>query len=288
MAVDLLTRAARAIAGRAPWLVALALTLALVSGCSGARRYEAHGVVEAVKADEGQVVVAHDDIPGFMPAMTMSLDATPEVLAEVQPGQEIHFTLEVDDTSIRVVAAEVLGEAELGPDRMRLGDELVTLDPAPPFRLTDQLGEPLALSDLSGKAVLLDFVFTRCPGPCPILTSSHVRVQRELPPEVRERSHFVSISLDPLWDTPARLREYAAKRGVDFSDWSFLTGPPDVVEKVIRAYGVGSTRQPDGELVHLVVTFLIDPQGRIAKRYVGLDHGADEIVGDLEALLSAS
>jgi protein SCO1/2 len=264
----------------------LLLVAAGAAACGGPRRYEAHGVVEAVRAADGQVVVAHEAIPGYMPAMTMSFDAAPEVLAGLEPGQEIHFTLEVDETSFRIVRATVTGTAALGPDRMRLGDELVTLDPAPPFRLVDQLGEPRALADFAGRAVLLDFVFTRCPGPCPILTSTHVSAQRKLTPEQRERSHFVSITLDPLWDTAPRLLEYAKARGADLAHWSFLTGPPEEVDAVVRAYGVGTSREADGELVHLVATFLIDPQGRIAKRYIGVEHGADELAADLAALTS--
>jgi protein SCO1/2 len=133
--------------------------------------------------------------------------------------------------------------------------------------------------------VLLDFVYTRCPGPCPILTGTHVALQRSLPPELRERAWFVSISLDPRYDTPERLSEYARARGADLSGWSFVTGPVDAVDAVVRAYGVGRTRREDGQIEHVVATFLIDPEGRIAERYVGLEHGADELLRDLRRLL---
>jgi protein SCO1/2 len=83
--------------------------------------------------------------------------------------------------------------------------------------------------------------------------------------------HFVSISLDPVRDNPAALREYARKRGAELSDWSFLTGPPDEVDAAIRAYGIGSARQPDGTIAHLVVSFAIDGEGRIARRFIGLE-----------------
>jgi protein SCO1/2 len=83
--------------------------------------------------------------------------------------------------------------------------------------------------------------------------------------------HFVSVSLDPVRDTPAALREYARKRGAELSGWSFLTGPPDEVDAAIRAYGIGSARQPDGTIAHLVVSFVIDGEGRIARRFIGLE-----------------
>jgi len=133
--------------------------------------------------------------------------------------------------------------------------------------------------------VLLDFVYTTCPGPCPILTGLHVEVQRKLDPVLRDRVHFVSITLDPVHDSPFALLQYARHRGADLRDWSFLTGPPDEVEAVVKAYGVGSSRQPDGKIAHLVVTFLIDGEGRIAQRYIGLEEVDPALLrADLETL----
>jgi len=136
--------------------------------------------------------------------------------------------------------------------------------------------------------VLLDFIWTRCPGPCPILTGLHVKLQQQLPPALRERTQFVSISLDPVRDTPAVLRDYAKTRGADLAGWSFLTGPPDEVDAVIKSYGVGSAKAPDGQIEHVVATFLIDGAGRIARRYIGLEgHDPAELLRDLERLASA-
>jgi protein SCO1/2 len=133
--------------------------------------------------------------------------------------------------------------------------------------------------------VLLDFIFTHCPGPCPILTGLHVKVQRELSPELRARTQLVSISLDPLRDTPAVLREYAHKRGADLANWSFLTGTSEEVDAVLKSYGVGRARTPAGQIEHIVVTFLIDADGQIARRYVGLDgHDPKEVLRDLAKL----
>ena len=109
-------------------------------------------------------------------------------------------------------------------------------------------------------------------------------VQRGLSPALRERAWFVSISLDPERDTPDDMRRYAQARGADLEGWSFLTGPVEHVEAVVRAYRVGKTVGADGEIEHLVASFLIDEEGRIARRYLGLEHEPDEIVADLEAL----
>ena len=253
----------------------------------GPRVYDAHGVVQDVSREHGQVVIAHDDIPGLMPAMTMSFDVPDaSLLSKLSPGQEIDFRVEADGSSYRVIAARPTGSsAPVSPDGPKVSNLAPERDPAPPFQLIDQDGDPVSLADLRGKAVLLDFIYTHCPGPCPILTGLHVGIQRKLDPALRSRVRFVSITLDPARDTPLELREYAKKHGVDLHDWSFLTGPIADVNSVVKAYGVGTTRQDDGTIAHLVVTFLIDGDGRIAHRYIGLEEvDPNGVRADLEAL----
>ena len=156
-------------------ICAAALVLCLV-GASGCRRDAAGphagvGVVEEVKPEFGQVVIAHQKIEGLMEAMTMNF-AVPdaELLARLAPGQKIEFEVQFTGRSYDVVSAKVVGEVEVGDGWARLGNTLVRADPAPAFSLIDQAGNPLTLSDLVGRAVLVDFLYTQCPGPCPILT----------------------------------------------------------------------------------------------------------------------
>jgi protein SCO1/2 len=251
----------------------------------GPGHYDARGVVREVQAELGQVIIEHEDVPGLMPAMTMNFDAEPALLETLEPGQRIDFEIEFTGKSYRVTHASVRG-ASAGPGGgPTLAGAAQASEPAPDFALVDQDGAPRTLSELRGKAVLLDFIFTHCTGPCPILTSSHVTLQRSLAPELRARSAFVSISLDPVRDTPEALRQYARRRGAELDHWWFLTGPAADVQDVVRRYGVGTAREPEGELQHLVVSFLIDPQGRIARRYVGLEHDPADIERDIERAL---
>ena len=258
----------------------------LAAACSGAKHYQARGVVQDVQPETGQVVIAHEDIPGLMPAMTMNFDVADRALLEtLAPGDAIDFEVAFDGKAYVVTKATVRAHGEPTNGGASLGSVAPANDPAPPFRLTDQDGNPRGLADWRGKLVLLDFIWTRCPGPCPILTGLHVKLQRGLPPELRERTQFVSISLDPVRDTPAVLRDYALKRGADLATWSFLTGPADEVDAVIKSYGVGAARTPDGQIEHIVVTFLIDGNGQIAQRYIGLeDHDPAALRRDLERL----
>ncbi|MGH7286909.1 MAG: SCO family protein [Myxococcota bacterium] len=272
-------------------LAALLLSLAVL-GCDAqhserARRVEARGVVEAVDPALRQVVIDHDDIPGVMPAMSMSFDVGDSYLLEgLEPGQTIEFTLELNSRSMRVVAARVVaqaGEASC-PGSLGFDGAVAERSPAPDFSLVDQDGRPVSLGSLRGKVLLLDFVYTHCPGPCPILTGTHVSVQRALPPELTEKVHFVSISLDPERDTPEAFRRYAEARGVDLATWSFLGGAPDAVGDVIARYGVGATPGENGEIEHLVITYLIDAEGRIARRFAGLEHRAKTLVAAIAAV----
>jgi len=225
-----------------------------------------------------------------MPAMSMSYDvADPALFAMLAPGQKIAFTLEIRSQSLRVVEARVLEQAgSAGRSGTQAGGGFAAAvgeaGPAPDFALVDQDGRPVALADLRGETVLLDFIYTHCPGPCPILTGTHVAVQRALPAELAERVRFVSISLDPARDTPEVLRAYAQARGADLARWSFLTGREDVVKDVLQRYGVGATPGKNGEIDHLVITYVIDRDGRIARRFAGLEHRPETLVAALTAV----
>ncbi len=269
-------------------LLAVGFVWVAISACRdgpASNRYPAHGIVREVLVADHQVVIEHEEIEGLMPAMTMSFDVPDhELLEKLAAGQAIDFTVEATGKSYRVVEATLKGAAGSAGSSGSFSDELASArDPAPDFELVDQNGAKLALADLRGKLVLLDFIFTSCPGPCPILTSAHVTLQRSLPPELRARTRFVSISLDPVRDSPMALRAYAQERGADLTGWSFLTGEPEVVARVVKDYGVGTLRRPDGQLDHLVATFLIDADGKIAQRFIGLEHEPEELLRALQA-----
>jgi protein SCO1/2 len=275
--------------------IAALAALLLLSAC-GPERYEATGKIVEVRADLGQVMIDHEDIPGLMPAMTMNFDVDPEILAGLAPGDAVRFRLTRKEEIYRVVTIAKIGEAgsagtSSGGSGGGIGLSTVApeADEAPPFELVDQDGARRSLASLRGKVVLLDFIYANCPGPCPILTGTHVRVQRTLPDDVKPKVWFASVTLDPERDTPQALKHYAKSRGADGATWSFLGGGKAEVEDVLARYGVGKTPPTHGgEIQHVVVTFLIDKQGRIAKRYFGLDHHADDLAKDVAELARRS
>jgi protein SCO1/2 len=277
----------RAIAGFPLLGLATGVALLFAVGCDDVRRYGGTGVVQDVRPDSGQVIVDHEEIRGLMGAMTMSFDVPDkELLASMRAGQEISFTVAFTGSAYQIVDAAVLGMVEVGDEWARLGDRLIKTMQAADFELTDQDGamQTRAGFGSENKALLLDFIFTQCPGPCPLLTSRAVAVQRALPAAVQERIQFVSISLDPRNDTPEAFRKYGAAHGVDFANWSFLGGTPEVVDPVVRSYAVGKSRNAEGVIEHLVVAMLVNENGRILKRYLGTSDDATAIAADLVAL----
>jgi len=212
--------------------------------------------------------------------MAMHFDvASPELLDGLKPGMQVRFELERRGAQLRVLAIEVLAEGVSG----RSGAPAEAPERAPDFELVDQDGRPFRLAEQRGSALLLDFIFTRCPGPCPMVTAAHVAVQRDLAPALAARTHFVSITLDPEYDTPDRMKAYADERGADLSSWSFLTGDPARVLDVARAYHV--VPASGLALDHVLATYLIAPDGRIVRRYLGPGQVPADLLRDLKALL---
>ncbi|MCG8588141.1 MAG: SCO family protein [Proteobacteria bacterium] len=258
-------------------------------GPSGPPTYEVRGLVHSADAESRDVVIEHEDIEGLMPAMTMNFDvADASLFAHLAAGNVVEFTLEVGPRGYLITDVRATGETRVPEGFVALGNALHRTDPMPDFQLVDHTAKPLGSADLRGKTLLVDFIFTRCPGPCPILTGILRDVQAALPEAVAEDVRIVSISLDPEYDTPVVLADYALKRGAGLETWSFLTGAPERVDDVLKRFGVARVRTPDGDIEHLSAIFLVDAEGRIVRRYTGLDHKPEDLVRDVVELARAS
>lgn len=137
----------------------------------------------------------------------------------------------------------------------------------PPFQLVNQNGQPFGSSQLAGKIWIADFVYTSCPGPCPIISSRMSELQKPLE---RTDVHLVSFSVDPEKDTPEVLRGYAEKLQADPKRWDFLTGSKSTIYKLSHdgfklAVLDGSDAQ--GLPVHSTRIVLVDRGGQIRGYY---------------------
>jgi protein SCO1 len=154
----------------------------------------------------------------------------------------------------------------------------------PPFALVDQSGATVRSESLRGRALVVSFVFTTCAEACPLITAQLARAQARVRTEKLDaRVRFVSITLDPVTDTPEVLRRYAAAHGIDLTTWHFLTGASDDVARVVRAFGLTAVARE--RIVHGSLVVLVDGQGRIAERRTDLELDPDRLVASLRKLL---
>jgi protein SCO1/2 len=198
-----------------------------------------------------------------------------------------------DSTTLRghgVIRLGALGAAlavlALGPvDAAPNAEPLPTIGPAAPFTLTTQDERPLSLSDLRGRVVVLTFVYTTCTDTCPLLTAKMASLQPRLGPDFARRVFFVSVTVDPERDTPARLKGYGAAHGARFDGWAFVTGTPSAIREVARRYGVYHRRTARGDVDHTFLTSVIDPQGLLRVQYMGVRFEPSELLDDVRTLL---
>lgn len=156
--------------------------------------------------------------------------------------------------------------------------------PAAAFTLINQVGETVSLSDYRGKFVVLDFIYTGCPDVCPLLTANLRQVADALGDRFGQDVHFVSITLDPEYDTPEQLKQYAQAFRADPSNWDFLTGAPAIVDQVLDDYQQTYERKGPREVDHTALTVLIDPNGIERHRYWGMAYPPALVVEHIETV----
>jgi protein SCO1/2 len=186
--------------------------------------------------------------------------------------------------AVALMVWPILGLAHDDPHEGRLP----AIGPAPSFALVSQDGERVSLRDYRGKVVALTFIFTTCADTCPLLTAKMAAVQDELGPLFGSSIAFVSITVDPLNDTPAVLKRYAAAFGADPAGWAFLTGDVAAIYDVAQRYGVFAAQAPSGSVEHTFLTSLIDASGTLRVQYLGTRFDPDEFRHDLLSLANES
>lgn len=263
--------------------------LAIACGGSTARKYELRGQVLAVDASKGELTIKHEDIPGFMPGMTMPFRVKdPKLLEGRVPGDLITATLVVEETDAYLTAVTKTGASEV-PAPLPLspvlsGVELLKVGEAVPDQtFVDQDGRRQALSSRSGQVVALTFIYTRCPFPtfCPLMDRNFAAVQKTVrdDPALRGRVHLLSVSFDPEYDTPEILKKHAALRGADSSVWSYVTAARDEIDVFAARFGMSIVRgATSGDFDHTMRTAVIDRHGRLATLYVGNEWSPNELV----------
>jgi protein SCO1/2 len=246
------------------------------------------------------VTIAHEDISGYMPAMTMPFKIKNDAdLEMVKPGDQLAGTLVVDDLSSWVEVSAILEGGPPVSQNVDVPGEPKPGTEVPDFGLVNQDGKRIHLSQYRGKALLLTFVYTRCPQPdqCTLMSNNFAAIDQALQKESEtyDKTHLLTISFDPDYDTPKVLRSYGASHTGRYSDetfqhWEFASGTKDEVKGVAQFFGLRyyhDTESNDEQVIHSLRTAIVGPDGKVFKLYRGNEWKPDEVLGDLKVLLGS-
>ena len=253
------------------------------------KRYEFKGKVMAVEPDKHLVTVSHEDIKGYMPGMTMPFTVKSESdLQILAPNDEITATLVIDGShswleDLIITRQSATAPALPGVKVAKEGDEV------PNFTLRNQDNREIHIKDYRGKALLLTFIYTRCPVPdyCTLMSDNFAQIDRALgqDPELYGKTHLLSISIDPGYDTPKVLRSYGAAhteryQNETFAHWEFAGGTNEQVKEIAQFFGLTYIPEKD-QIIHALRTVIVNPDGKVGKIYGGNDWKVDEVVEQL-------
>ena len=254
------------------WIV---VVVGLASAAAlGAKSYAVDGIVVAVDAANGTMLVSHRPIARYMGAMMMPFRVEDvHELAGLYPGARIQFELAVgkDRSIARHVRRSGGGDAEIPApkEKLAIGDRL------PDFQLTDQEGRMLRAADLRGKVLAIDFIYTRCPLPdvCPRLGANFATLGRRFAEALGSDLMLLSVTVDPDFDTPTVLAAYAKRWAADSRGWRFLTG--DVARLAAQ---LGEVYWSDeGSIGHNSTTSIVGRDGRLAAVVEGSNWRVDQL-----------
>ena len=275
----------------------LVCVLAFVAAaCSAPDRHEytLQGQVLSIAADHKEANIKHEDIAGFMPAMTMPYKVRdPQQYANLAPGDLITATLVVVSNEAYLKDVKKIGNSPLEPQPSQApsassGFELLKPGEAVPNTVfIDQDNKVRDIASFKNSVVLVTFIYTKCPMPdfCPLMDRNFKTIQDRLAKDPSLKNvHLVSVSFDPATDTPQVLKMHAGALGADPARWTFLTGHRDDIDQFAMRFGVTITREMNDatNITHNLRTVIIDKQGQFVKSYTGNEWKPDEIMADLK------
>lgn len=294
-------------------VASLALAVSLVSGCSNApgrtrdefvaradaKRYDLKGKVVRADLTARKVTLAHDAIPDYMDAMTMEFAVKEQwAIEQMGAGDTVQATLVVDGARSWIESPAITkGVTAANAPR----GSWVPADPGTPLPdvpLVDQDDKPFRLARFKGHLLLITFSFTRCPLPdyCPLMMKHFAAIEKATaadPSPSLQNARLLTVTIDPAYDTPARLREYGAKHATGdgaankFSRWNLATGTVGDVKKLAGFFGLDYYDSTD-RIIHSLRTAIVDPEGRVVKVFEGNEWTVDDVMRELRAAKPAA
>lgn len=254
------------------------------------RAFRARGLIRSIASDGKTMIVKHEDIPGFMPKMTMEFDLrdTNEIRG-LAPGDTITFLVKANEEDSwienlqRAGTNDVRAALPADPPSAKLLNvaELKTGDPMPDAELLAEDGRTIKLSDFRGRALAFTFIFTRCPLPeyCPRMNQHFNRARNLLleRPDGPTNWQFLSISFDAEFDKPGVLTRYAySYRGQSADRWLFAAAPDKVMAAMANQLDFRFANE-GGSFLHNLRTVVLDRNGRIYRQFEGNKWKAEEL-----------
>jgi len=272
----------------------------LAQSTSDTTSHPVRGIVRDLDLSDNVLVVEHEDIPGFMPSMTMPFTAkNPRDIAKVKVGDALafQFVVTADDAwmeEVQTIPREDVhlpekrtrpAETEARAPRVREGDLL------PNFQLIDQKNQKISRETFAGKPILLTFIFTRCPVPsfCPKISGNFKELATAMAndPAMAGQVGLLSVSFDPEFDSPEILDAYAKTFSADPEQWRFATGSAEEIRKLTQAFAV-YTKAEQGTIDHGLCTALVAPDGTIKMIWRGNGWQTGEVIEAVKNVLNSS
>jgi protein SCO1 len=220
-----------------------------------------HGVVLGPGPHQ-TTIVRTDRVTNMVAAQTRAFRISPQL--DAPAGTGVDAFLDRSREPWRLYDAAVAAKFVPGLPEAGTGFPVDIGSQLPHTKLVDQNGKLVDLaSDFRGKVTLLSFIFTRCPDKdeCPLVSSKFAYMQQRLDPS---RFHLVEISLDPVYDSPAVLHQYARQYGANAGSWSILTGQPHDIERLLGRFGISSLQESDARFIHNDKVFVVAQDGKVA------------------------
>jgi protein SCO1/2 len=274
----------------------------LASACtstSDRHEYKLQGQIISIAPDHMDATIKHEDIKGFMSAMTMPYKVREAKEYEtLVPGDLINATLVVVSNDAFLKDVKKVGNAPLekppadaAMPPASSGFELLKLgQPVPKGQFVNQDGKSTTLDAFRGSALLVTFTYTSCPMPtfCPLMDRNFASIQNKLKAEKNELNvHLLTVSFDPATDTPAVLKKHAETLGADARMWTFLTGDRDDIDQWASRFGVSVSRAMNDphDITHNLRTAIIDRQGNLVQIYTGNEWTPDQALADIRVMV---
>lgn len=264
------------------------------------KQFPVKGKVLSTIPNKNEVMLDHDAIPGFMEAMTMAYKvADPSVLSELHPGDRISATLvtgydAAGPINMRLTSIVITGQAK--PDYLPRTQYHVPApgETVPSYALLNQSGKKINIASFRGKVTLLTFIYTRCGMSefCPKMSRNFAEVDKALAadPALYAKTHLLSISFDPAYDTPKVLKSYGGAytgkyTNETFQHWDFAAPTVKDLPEVEKWFALGVTGE-GLQIQHSLATVIVGKDGKVVAFYPTNDWKVDDVVSAMRTAAS--